>query len=362
MKMKAAVCRSFGAPLTIEEVEIGPPQAGEVLVKVVACAICHSDVHKIQGDWGGALPTVAGHEAAGVVEAVGSGVTLVQPGDHVVMSLLRACGRCFFCNQGQPHLCSHEFALTTQSRLRGADGASIEQGIKVAGFAEYAVVDQSQLVSIPKDMPLDSASLLACGVITGLGAVVNTAKVGPGQSVVVIGAGGVGLNAIQGAALSGGHPVIAVDLLDSKLESAFDFGATHGVNGRDGEAVAKQVLGLTDGRGADFVFITVGSPAAVAQGITLTRRGGTLVLVGIPDDKATHPLPLAQTVWREQRILGSSMGSTRLSTQVPQLVSLYLSGRLKLDELISARYPLEEINEAIAAMETGQALRNVIML
>lgn len=362
MKMKAAVCRSFGAPLTIEEVEIDPPQAGEVLVKVVACAICHSDVHKIQGDWGGALPTVAGHEAAGVVEAVGSGVTLVQPGDHVVMSLLRACGRCFFCNQGQPHLCSHEFALTTQSRLRGGDGAAIEQGIKVAGFAEYAVVDQSQLVSIPKDMPLDSASLLACGVITGLGAVVNTAKVGPGQSVVVIGAGGVGLNAIQGAALSGGHPVIAVDLLDSKLESAFDFGATHGVNGRDGQAVVEKVLSLTDGRGADFVFITVGSPAAVAQGITLTRRGGTLVLVGIPDDKATHPLPLAQTVWREQRIMGSSMGSTRLSTQVPQLVSLYLSGRLKLDELISARYPLEQINEAIADMETGQSLRNVIML
>lgn len=360
--MRAAVCYEFGKPLVIEEVAIDPPQAGEVLVKVVACAICHSDVHKIRGDWGGKLPTVAGHEAAGVVETVGPGVTLVQPGDHVIMSLLRACGRCFFCNQGQPHLCSTEFALTNESRPHAADGSPIEQGIKVAGFAEYAVVDQSQLVSIPKDIPLDSASLLACGVITGLGAVVNTAKVAPGQSVVVIGAGGVGLNAIQGAALSGGHPVIAVDLLDSKLESALEFGATHAVNGRDGEAVLAKVQSLTDGRGADFVFITVGSPAAVAQGITLTRRGGALVLVGIPDDKATHPLPLAQTVWREQRILGSSMGSTRLSTQVPQLVSLYLSGRLKLDELISARYPLEQINEAIASMESGQALRNVIVL
>jgi len=360
--MRAAVCYEFGKPLVIEDVTIDPPQAGEVLVKVVACAICHSDVHKIRGDWGGNLPTVAGHEAAGVVEAVGPGVTLVKLGDHVVISLLRACGRCFFCNQGQPHLCSTEFALTVESRLHGADGSSIEQGIKVAGFAEYAVVDQSQLVTIPKDMPLDSASLLACGVITGLGAVVNTAKVAPGQSVVVIGVGGVGLNAIQGAALSGGHPVIAVDLLDSKLESALEFGATHAVNGRDGDAVMEKVQSLTDGRGVDFVFITVGSPAAVAQGIPLTRRGGTLVLVGIPDDKATHPLPLAQTVWREQRILGSSMGSTRLSTQVPQLVSMYLSGRLKLDELISARYPLEEINEAIASMESGQALRNVIML
>ena len=360
--MRAAVCYEFGKPLVIENIEIDPPQAGEVRVKVVACAICHSDVHKIRGDWGGKLPTVAGHEAAGVVEAVGPGVTLVKPGDHVVISLLRACGRCFFCNQGQPHLCSAEFALTTQSRLHAADGTSIEQGIKVAGFAEYAVVDQSQLVSIPKDMPLDSASLLACGVITGLGAVVNTAKVGPGQSVVVIGVGGVGLNAIQGAALSGADPIIAVDLLDSKLEAARAFGATHAVNGRDSAAVSEKVLSLTGGRGADYVFITVGSPAAVAQGIPLTRRGGTLVLVGIPDDKATHPLPLAQTVWREQRILGSSMGSTRLSTQVPQLVSLYLGGRLKLDELISARYPLEQINEAIASMETGQALRNVIML
>lgn len=360
--MKAAVCYEFGKPLVIEDIEIDPPQAGEVLVKVVACAICHSDVHKIRGDWGGKLPSVAGHEASGVVEAVGEGVTMIEPGEHVVMSLLRACGRCFFCNQGQPHLCSADFALTTESRLHAKDGSFIEQGIKVAGFAEYAVVDQSQLVSIPKDMPLDSASLLACGVITGLGAVVNTAKVGPGQSVVVIGVGGVGLNAIQGAALSGGHPVIAIDLLDSKLEAAFDFGATHAVNGAKGQAVTDEVQRLTDGRGADYVFITVGSPAAVAQGINLTRRGGTLVLVGIPDDKATHPLPLAQTVWREQRIMGSSMGSTRLSTQVPQLVSMYLSKRLKLDELISARYPLERINEAIASMETGQALRNVIML
>ena len=360
--MKAAVCYEFGKPLVIEEIEIDPPKTGEVRVKVVACAICHSDVHKIRGDWGGKLPTVAGHEAAGVVEAVGAGVTLVKPGDHVVMSLLRACGRCFFCNQGQPHLCSAEFALTTESRLHAADGSFIEQGIKVAGFAEYAVVDQSQLVSIPKDMPLDSASLLACGVITGLGAVVNTAQVGPGQSVVVIGVGGVGLNAIQGAALSGGDPIIAVDLLDSKLEAARALGATHAGNRRDGAAASEKVQSLTGERGADYVFITVGSPAAVAQGIPLTRRGGTLVLVGIPDDKATHPLPLAQTVWREQRILGSSMGSTRLSTQVPQLVSLYLSGRLKLDELISARFPLEQINEAIASMETGQALRNVIML
>ena len=359
--MKAAVCYEFGKPLVIEDIEIDPPQAGEVQVKVVACAICHSDVHKINGDWGGDLPMVAGHEAAGVVEVAGEGVTLVQPGDHVVMSLLRACGRCFFCNQGQPHLCDADYALNHETRLHSKDGKPIDQGIKVAGFAERAVVDQSQLVSIPKEVPLDSASLLACGVITGLGAVVNTAKVEPGDSVVVIGLGGVGLSAVQGAAVAGAHPIIALDLVDSKLEAGRTFGATHALNAAHSDDVSEAVKTLTGGRGADYVFITVGSPPAVAQGATLTRRGGALVLVGIPDDKATHALPLAQTVWREQRIMGSSMGSTRLSTQVPQLVSMYQMQRLKLDELISGRYPLEQINEAITEMSGGGALRNVIV-
>jgi Zn-dependent alcohol dehydrogenase len=330
-------------------------------VRVAACAICHSDVHQIRGDWSAKLPLVAGHEASGVVEEVGPGVTNVKVGDHVVMSLLRSCGRCYYCSKGDTHLCEGVFALQTETRLHNRRGEPVVQSIKTAAFAEYAVVDQSQLVPIPKEIPLDSASLLACGVITGLGAVVNTAKVHTGESVAVMGIGGVGLNALQGAYLSGAQPIIALDLLENKLQAARDFGATHTINVAREADPAGAVQALTGGRGVDYAFVTVGSPAAVAQALTLIRRGGSLVLVGIPDDKATHPLLLAQSVWKEQRILSSSMGSTRLSVQVPQLVELYRQGRLKLDELVSRRYPLEEINEAIAAMERGEALRNVIV-
>lgn len=359
--MKAAVCYAYDQPLVIEELDIDPPKMGEVKVRVAACAICHSDVHQIRGDWSAALPLVAGHEASGVVEELGPGVSGVKVGDHVVISLLRSCGRCYYCSKGDTHLCEGTFALQTETRLHNKQGEPIYQSIKTAAFAEYVVVDQSQLVPIPKEIPLDSASLLACGVITGLGAVVNTARVGTGESVAIVGVGGVGLNAIQGAVLSGAQPIIALDLLDHKLQAACDFGATHTINVANETEPAAIVQRLTGGRGVDYAFVTVGSPVAVAQAITLIRRGGTLVLVGIPDDKATHPLLLAQAVWREQRILSSSMGSTRLSVQVPQLVELYQYGRLKLDQLISRRYPLAEINEAIAAMERGEALRNVIV-
>ena len=359
--MKAAVCCAYDQPLVIEDLNLDPPKSGEVKVRVAACAICHSDIHQIRGDWSAALPLVAGHEAAGVVEAVGPDVSNVQVGDHVVMSLLRSCGRCYFCGKGDTHLCEGTFALQSETRLHRKTGEAIHQSINTAAFAEQAVVDQSQLVPIPKDIPLASASLLACGVITGLGAVVNTAKVGLGEAVAVIGVGGVGLNAVQGAALSGAQPIIALDLLDNKLKAAREFGATHTINITDDLDPAATVQSLTGGRGVDYAFVTVGSPPAVAQAATLIRRGGSLVLVGIPDDKATHPLLLAQTVWREQRVLSSSMGSTRFSIQVPQLIELYQQGRLKLDELISRTYPLGEINEAIAAVERGEVLRTVIV-
>jgi Zn-dependent alcohol dehydrogenase len=231
----------------------------------------------------------------------------------------------------------------------------------VAGFAEYAVVDQSQVIQVPKEVPLDSACLLACGLITGLGAVVNTAKVEPNSSVVVIGLGGVGLSAVQGAVLAGAYPIIALDLVESKLAVAQQFGATHAILATQQENVAGMVKELTGGRGADYVFVTVGSTAALAQAFGLIRRQGTLVIVGIPEASARFPFAVSQCVWSEQRILGSSMGSTRLRVDVPRLVRLYQQGRLKLDELISTRYPLEQINEAMAAVETGQVLRNVIV-
>lgn len=358
--MKAAVCYEFGQPLVIEELVLSPPQAGEVKVKLAACAICHSDIYSMEGAWGGTLPAVYGHEAAGVVTEVGRGVTLAKPGDRVVVSLIRSCGHCYFCAQGQRHICETQFPLAHESRLHNKEGQSIAQGVYTGGFAEYVVVEESQVVQVPEDMPFDSASLLACGVITGLGAVVNTAQVPAGSSVVVIGTGGVGLNSVQGAALSGAHIIIAIDLLDNKLAAAKAFGATHGAN--SSKENAKEVVhSLTEGRGADYVFITVGSVKAIEQGITFLRRGGSLVVVGMPAVGAKAAIEVSNFAYNSQRLLGSNMGSTRLRVDIPKLVTLYQQGRLKLDELITKRYPLEQINEAIAAVKRGEALRNVIV-
>ena len=260
--MKAAVCSEFGKPLVIKEIEIDPPHAGEVKVTLSACAICHSDIHYLEGAWGGTLPAVYGHEAAGVVEKVGPGVTTVAPGDHVVVSLLRSCGHCHFCNRDEPYMCEATFALDTESRLRTRGGVPIHQDLRTAAFAEAVVVEQSQVVLIPADISFDSASLLACGVITELGAVTNTAKVEAGSSVIVIGTGGVGLNSVQGALQSGANPIVAVDVSDAKLEAATAFGATHTINSLK-QDLWQGVRDITDGYGADYVFITVGSREAL---------------------------------------------------------------------------------------------------
>ena len=358
--MKAAVCREFGAPLTIEEVRLDPPQAGELTVKIAACAICHSDITYMQGGWGGALPAVYGHEAAGVVEAVGPDVTDLRPGDHVVVTLIRACGRCRHCLQGRPVLCDGKVRLDAEGPIHTPDGRPVFQAMRTGAFAERVTVHASQVVAIPGDVPLDCASLLACGVITGLGAVFNTAQVPAGCDVVVIGTGGVGLNSVQGASLCGARRVIAVDLSDGKLAAARRFGATHTLNpARDDLPAA--VRQLTDGRGAEYVFVTVGAKTAVEQSLGLLARGGTAVIVGMPASgvmASFEPVGLADA---GQRVLGSKMGSARIRIDVPMLVDLYRQGRLKLDELISGRFPLEEINAAMAEVTGGGALRNVIV-
>jgi S-(hydroxymethyl)glutathione dehydrogenase / alcohol dehydrogenase len=359
--MKAAVCREFGAPLAVERVRLDPPQAGEVTVRVAACAICHSDITYIQGGWGGALPAVYGHEAAGVVEAVGpGGVGGIARGDHVVVTLIRSCGACRYCAQGQPVLCEATFRLDAEGPIHGADGQAIHQAMRTGAFAERVTVHASQVVAIPKDVPLECASLLACGVITGLGAVLNTARVPAGADVVVVGTGGVGLNSVQAAALSGARTVVALDLSDSKLAAARRFGATHALNPAREDATAA-VHQLTHGRGADFVFVTVGAKRAIEQAFPTLARGGAVVIVGMPPDGtevAFDPVALAA---RGQRVLGSKMGSARVPVDIPYLVDLYSQGRLKLDELVSGRYPLEEINAAIAGVTRGEALRNVVV-
>ena len=358
--MKAAVCRAFGEPLVIEDLTVGEPETGEVRVAIRACAVCHSDIHAAEGSWGGILPAVYGHEAAGVVEAVGPGVTRVTPGDHVVVTLLRSCGYCFFCTRGEPYLCESEFALATPGRLRDAAGEPVHAGISTGAFAEVAIVHESQIALLPKSLPFDLGSLLGCGVITGFGAVVSTAEVPVGASVVVIGTGGVGLNAIQGALISGARPIMALDLSAGKREAALAFGATHAADPSVGD-VATEVRALTAGRGADYVFVTVGSIRAIEQGLTLLRSGGALVIVGMPGEGETFETVAVDLADAGRRILGSNMGSTRLQTTIPALVDLYEQGRLKLDELITGRYPLEQINEAFASVNRGEALRNVVV-
>lgn len=358
-RMKAAVLYEYNQPLVIEEVTIDEPQAGEVLIRMAASGICHSDVNVVKGDEKQTLPIILGHEAAGIVEAVGAGVTHVRPGDRAAASLWRACGHCYYCVSGTPSLCDTPHVLDSETRVYDLNGKPIVQGMRVASWAEYAIVDQSQVVSVPDDMPLEAAALVGCGVITGVGAVINTAQVEAGSSVVVLGLGGVGINAVQAARLAGARHVIAVDLLDSKLETAQEFGATHLINAARSNAV-QIVKDLTGGRGADYVFVTVGSERAISQSFEMLRKRGTAVIIGLVPNNGTAPLPVRQVALTEVRVIGSFLGSTRLSVAFPQFVELYQQKRLKLDELITATYPLEQINEAIAIVDRGEAVRNVI--
>ena len=358
--MKAAVCRAFNEPLVIEELTLEAPQAGELVVDVKACAICHSDITYMDGGWGGALPALYGHEAAGIVSAVGPETPGVQVGDHVVVTLIRACGQCFYCSRGDRVMCEATLPLSTRQPIKDASGAPIAQMMNVGSFAEQVLVHYSQIAVMPKDVSFSVASLLGCGVITGVGAAINTTKIKPGASVVVIGTGGVGLNCIQGAALSGANPLIAVDVNDAKLEASKEFGATHGINSQT-QDVAAEVKALTNGRMADHVLVSVGVGPAIEQGIGLMGKGAETVIVGMPPSGVTTTFDPSWIAADSQRIIGSKMGSAQTPADIPQLVGLYRGGRLKLDELVTKEYPLEEINEAIAAVKRGEALRNVVV-
>ena len=358
-RIKAAVCRAFGEPLTIEEVILRAPHMGEVEVAIDAVAICHSDISYVEGGFGGGLPAVYGHEAAGRVTAVGPGVPGVKEGDHVLVTLIRACGSCPNCATGRPTICQTPYD-GMKGPITTTDGGPVFQALACGAFAEKVVVDQSQIVAIPEDMPKDAASLLSCGVITGVGAAVNAAKLRAGEDVVVIGAGGVGLNAIQGARIAGARRIVAVDMTPEKLEAAKEFGATGSVLATEGKPwnAAKKVLG----RGAEVVLVTVGATAAYDAAPRYLGFGGRVVMVGMPHAGATasyEPLILANV---GQGLVGSKMGDVVLRRDIPWMVDLYRQGRLKLDELISGRWSLEQINEAIADTKSGAARRNVIVL
>lgn len=356
--IKAAVCREFGKPLVIEDIRLRAPEAGEVEVTLEACAICHSDIVFAEGGWGGTLPAVYGHEAAGRISAIGAGVKGYAIGDTVIATLIRACGTCPSCASGSPVICDTPYDRDT-GPITAADGSVMQHGMAIGAFAEKIVVDQSQIARIPDGIPMDSASLLSCGVITGIGAVVNAAGIRAGQSVVVIGAGGVGLNAIQGARIAGAARIIAVDMTQEKLAIAREFGATDGILATSDKPWA-QVKDIT-GRGADAVFVTVGAIPAYDAAPKYLAQGGRVIMVGMPHSGAVstyEPVMIAAT---GQGMIGSKMGDVVLARDIPWLVDLYQQGRLKLDELISNRYSLNQINEAIASTKSGAARRNVIL-
>lgn len=358
--MKAAVCRAFGEPLVIEDIALATPGSHDIRVAVKACAICHSDITFAEGGWGGELPAVYGHEAAGIVTQAGSEVTGVKVGDHVVVTLIRSCGTCHYCARGSQVMCEEVFDLDRETPVRDATGAPLAHGMRTGAFAEEVVVHASQAVTIDEAIPFDAASLLACGVITGYGAVTRTAGLKPGESAVVIGCGGVGLNAIQGATLSGAGIVAAVDLSDAKLETARRLGATHTINpGReDAVAAASAIFGP---HGADYAFVTVGVKPALDGAFAYIAKEGSVIVVGMPPSGILAEYDPATLAAWNQTVKGSKMGAARIAEDIPTLAGLYLDGRLKLDELISGRYRLDDINAAIASVKSGEALRNVIV-
>jgi S-(hydroxymethyl)glutathione dehydrogenase/alcohol dehydrogenase len=360
--MQAAVMRANNSPLEIEEIEIDDPGPGEVLLKTAASGICHSDLSVIEGGLPFPPPTVLGHEPAGVVEAVGEGVVDFAPGDHVIGCLSSWCGVCKFCTGGRPYLCLTQFMGRPEGmgpRLRTTSGEPIPQFGNLSSFAEMMLCPERSLVKIRSDMPLDRACLIGCGVTTGLGAALNTVSIPAGASVVIIGCGGVGLAALQGARIVGAGQLIAVDTQEWKFSLAKKLGATHCVNASEVDPVAA-VQEITGG-GADFVFECIGLVPTVQQAVAMTGRGGTTVLVGVVPMSETVPISTSDLTLQEKKITGSYMGSNRFRFDMPKYIEFYLDGRLHLDEMISSRVKLSEVNDAFDRMRKGEAARQVIV-
>ena len=358
--MKAAVFREVNVPMEIEEVTVSKPGPREVLIRTKAAGICHSDMHFFNGSYPGKLPMVLGHESAGIVEQVGSDVHYVKPGDHVITCLSVFCGHCESCLTGHLSLCQEP--ETNRSSKEEPRLSQNEQPLtpfaQLGSFAEMMLVHEHALVKVREDMPMDRAALIGCGVTTGIGAVIHTAAVEPGSTVAVIGCGGIGLSAINGAALAGASRIIAVDMVASKLELARKFGATDLVDASDGESVQK-VIEMTGG-GVHYSFEAIGLKATAEQAFQMLRAGGTATVIGlIPPGQmvSIHGVDFLS----EKKIQGSMMGSNRFRVDMPRFVDFYLQGKLHLDDMISNRIALSDINEGMAALETGEIARSVIM-
>jgi S-(hydroxymethyl)glutathione dehydrogenase / alcohol dehydrogenase len=361
----AAVCRAPGEPLQIETVQLAPPGPREVLVEMVASGICHSDLHIINGSIPANLPIICGHEGAGIIRDVGPGVLGLRPGDHVVLAWAPTCGRCQYCVAGRSNLCETTIGPSYQgvlwdgtSRFADADGRPISHHLMVSSFSRYVVVPDGGAVRVPNDVPLARLAVLGCAVATGVGAVVNTGHVEVGATVAVIGAGGVGLNAVQGARLRGAGRVIAVDIRPDKLDTARRFGATDTVDASASDIV-EALLEMTHGAGVDLAVEAVGRPDTVSAAVRSLRRGGTAVVVGLAGPGTVTEIDLYHLI-DERRITGSYYGSTRPAVDIPRLVDLYRRGSLLIDELITEEITHQEINQAIERLEKGHVTRSLI--
>ncbi|MFU8817343.1 MAG: Zn-dependent alcohol dehydrogenase [Pseudomonadales bacterium] len=358
--MKAAVFRQVNQPMEIEEIEVSKPGPREVLIRTVAAGVCHSDLHFFNGTYPGQVPMVLGHESAGVVEQVGSDVHYVKPGDHVITCLSVFCGHCEYCLTGHMSLCQEPETRrkSDQESRISHEGKPVGQFANLGSFAEYMLVHEHAVAKIREDMPLDRAALIGCGVTTGVGAVIHTAKVEPGSTVAVIGCGGVGLSCINGAAIAGASRIIAVDAVASKLDLARKFGATDVVNAKETDAV--EAVKEISGGGVHYSFEAIGLKVTAEQSFNMLRNGGTATIIGmIPPG---HMVSLHGVEFlMEKKIQGSFMGSNRFRVDMPRYVELYLQGKLHLDDMISSHIKLDDINDAMKALETGEIARNVIM-
>lgn len=351
-------------PMSLEEVELGPPRAGELLVRIEAAGVCHSDISVVDGSRVRPLPMALGHEAAGVVEGVGPGVQDVKPGDHVVLTFVPSCGRCVECSSGRPALCLPAMAangagvlLHGPPLLRDLAGKPLHHHLGVSGFARHAVVARESAVVVPQDVPLPVAALFGCAVLTGAGAVLNTASVRAGQSVAVFGLGGVGLAAVMGASVASAHPIVAIDPVESKRLLARELGATAVLAPEEAE---KAVKDLTGG-GVDVAFEAAGVPAVLEAAFRATRRGGTTVAMGLPHPSRTITLPALAFAGEGRTLVGSYMGSAAPQRDVPRYISLWRAGRMPVDRLQSASLPLDRINDAFEALAAGVAVRQVLL-
>jgi S-(hydroxymethyl)glutathione dehydrogenase / alcohol dehydrogenase len=368
MRMRAAVLRHPGRPVEVETVELDPPKANEVLVRIAAAGVCHSDVRHADGDLGpGKWPAVMGHEGAGVVEAVGSEVTHVSPGDHVALCFVPACRTCRYCIGGKPNLCevvakhgANGMLMDGTSRLRLPDGTTLQHGLRTACFAEYAVLAAGGTVRIPEELPLWQAALLGCGVVTGAGAVDNVAKVQTGDSVAVLGCGGVGLQVIAAARRAGAAPIIAVDRVPEKLELARTHGATHVVDSTSADSAAETIRSLTVD-GVDFAFEVVGRPETIRLAWDAIRRGGTAVVVGLAPHGVEASIPAIEFL-SDKSLVGTYYGSGDPAAELPDLAGLALSGKLDLAAVVSHVDSLDGVEAALDRLRRGEGARTVLIV